>query len=322
VIRVIAWRVVHAFFVMLALTVGVFFLLHTVPGGPFDEVLSSASGTGATVEDIRRVEELLGLDRPWGPRYLDWLTGLVQGAWGVSWTIAFHQPVSMLIGQRIANTLWLTGLSTGLSLVIGLSLGIWLALHTGTRAERRVLGVLAALHSVPGFWLGLVLVAIFAVTLPVFPTGGAGRLGASLGERWTYLVLPVFTLVCVQVTGWARHMRAALLDVMGRTFMRVAAAKGLKPYQVVLRHGLPNAMVPILTLVALDLPFLISGATAVETVFNYPGMGLLLYDATRGSDWPVVQIAVVLIGLLIIVSNLVADLLQRMLDPRLREGQS
>jgi peptide/nickel transport system permease protein len=295
----------------------VFGLLHLLPGGPLQAVLGEQAGVDPA--SIRRAEELLGFHKPLPERYRDWVLGLARGDWGTSWTVATGRPVGGILLQHLGNTLLLTGLATLVSLGAGFALGGVAALRRHSRVDHLATLVAVAGSCLPSFWLGLMLIVVFAVGLGWFPAGDAHPVGRSgLLDRLPYLVLPVLTLSLASVASWSRYVRAGLLETLGEEYVRTATAKGLPRRRIVLGHAWPNALLPLITVIALDVPFLIAGATVTETVFNYPGMGRLFLTALQQYDWPIVQAIALLLGLAVVVASLGAEILYAVFAPHLR----
>jgi len=293
----------------------VFTLVGLMPGDPLDLQLSA--DPDITAEDVARLKALYGLDRPLLARYGTWLADAVRGEWGFSRLYA--RPVVEVIGAPLLNTLLLMGLS----LVAGLALAVPLALAAAARPGSALdIGVnLAAFagFSVPSFWLALLMILLFAVTLGWLPAGGVHAVGdPGLSSRLAHLVLPVATLSVLTTGTYLRFARGALLEVIGEDFMRTARAKGLSKLRALTRHALPNAMLPLVTIVALQLGTLLSGALAVEVVFGYRGMGKLTYDAILANDYNLAMAALLLATALTLAANILADLVYVWLDPRVR----
>ena len=222
-----------------------------------------------------------------------------------------------LLLDALANTLALTLTALVLALLAGGLIGTLSALRPGSWADHGLGLASYLLGGAPTFWLGLLLVLLFAVELGWLPAGGALTLGRGDPlDRARYLVLPVLTLAAVQVAPWGRYVRSGLLEALGREHIRTARAKGLPERQVVLRHAVPTALPPLVTLVALDVPALIAGATVTEAVFSYPGLGRLLVAALRAHDWPIVQGIALILGASVVLASFVADVTVGLLDPR------
>ena len=302
---------------LLLISLLVFLILQLVPGGPFDELLASPR---VTQLDIDRLNRLIGLDRPWYERYPLWLSKAVLLDWGASWQVAFGQPVGKVITDRLPNTLVLMGISTVLSIVIAIPIGIYSAIRKYSLADYFVTGLSFFGISMPVFWFGLMLMIIFAVKLGWLPTSGVSTPGLEnhVADRIKHLMMPVMVLSLVNVAQWSRFMRSSMLEILSVDYMRTARAKGLTEATVIFRHGVRNALIPVITILGLDIPVLFSGAVITETIFSWPGMGRLLRDAVFANDWPVVQAVIMITAFLVILGNLVADLLYAVVDPRIR----
>ena len=303
---VVAWLVVSLL---------VFTLVGLMPGDPLD--LQLAADPDLTSEDVARLKALYGLDRPLPVRYGTWLTDAAQGDWGFSRLYA--QPVARVIAEPMLNTLLLMGLS----LVVGLALAVPLAVAAAASPGRPLdvgVNLLAfAGFSLPSFWLALLMILLFAVNLGWLPAGGVHAVGdPGIVSRLAHLVLPVATLSVLTTGTYLRFTRGALLEVVGEDFMRTARAKGLSRLGALVRHALPNALLPLVTIVALQLGTILSGALAVEVVFGYRGMGKLTYDAILANDYNLAMAALLAATALTLAANVLADLVYARLDPRVR----
>jgi peptide/nickel transport system permease protein len=293
----------------------VFTLVGLMPGDPLD--LQLAADPDITAEDVERLKALYGLDRPLLARYGTWLADAVQGDWGFSRLYA--KPVAAVMAEPMLNTLLLMGLS----LVVGLTLAVPLAVAAASRPGGALdvgVNLLAfAGFSLPSFWLALLMILLFAVNLGWLPAGGVHAVGdAGLASRLAHLVLPVATLSVLTTGTYLRFARGALLEVVGEDFMRTARAKGLGKLGALVRHALPNALLPLVTIVALQLGTLLSGALAVEVVFAYRGMGKVTYDAILANDYNLAMAALLAATALTLAANILADLVYVQLDPRVR----
>jgi len=282
-----------------------------MPGDPAS--LALMSDPRLTPEDVARLRALHGLDRPLMERYLAWALGLLRGEFGYS--RLFAQPVVAVLWPALRSTLVLVGLAVALAAVAGVALGALAALRPRAGGFVDALALLA--QAVPSFWLGILLIILFAVTLGWLPAGGLPGEGQ---PAWTFLVLPVATIGFGQMAAYARHSAAALGEALRQPWARSARARGASDQRVLWRHALPNAGVPLLTLLALDAGSLVSGALVTETVFARPGMGKLLYDAVMGNDYNLALLALLLVALMTMLATLAADIAQRWLDPRLEEA--
>lgn len=292
-----------------------FALIGLMPGDPIDLLISA--DPDITSEDAARLRQLYGLDRPLYERYLAWLGDALRGDLGFS--RLYSQRVTAILALPLLNTVALMGLS----LVLGLAIAVPLALLAARRPHGPVdvtVNLLAfAGFSVPAFWLAILLILLFAVTLGWLPAGGVHAVGdPSLASRLRHLVLPVATLTVLNAGVYLRFTRGALLEVLNEDFMRTARAKGLGLGAALTRHALPNALLPLTTVVALHVGTLLSGALVVEVVFAYRGMGKLTYDAILANDFNLAMAALLLATALTLACNILADAVYAWLDPRVR----
>lgn len=295
----------------------VFGLLHLLPGGPLQALLGEQAGVDPA--SIRRAEELIGFHKPLHERYWEWVSGLARGDFGTSWTVASGRPVGGILASHTVNTLLLTGLSTAISLAAGLALGFAAAARQHRWIDHVATLLAVAGSCIPTFWFGLMLIVLFAVNAGWFPAGDAYPVGrAGLLDRLPYLVLPVATLSLASIASWSRYARSSLLETLHQDYVRTARAKGLAGRRVIFGHAVPNALVPLITVVALDVPHLLAGATVTETVFNYPGMGRLFLTALQMYDWPIVQTIALLLGVSVVLANLGAEVCYALVTPHLR----
>jgi peptide/nickel transport system permease protein len=293
----------------------VFTLVGLMPGDPLD--LQLAADPDITPADVERLKALYGLDRPLLARYWTWLGDAVRGEWGFSRLYA--QPVAAVMAEPMLNTLLLMGLSLVVGLALAVPLAVAAAAKPGGPLDVGVNLVAFAGFSLPSFWLALLMILLFAVNLGWLPAGGVHAVGdPGLASRLAHLVLPVATLSVLTTGTYLRFARGALLEVVGEDFMRTARAKGLSKLRALVRHALPNAMLPLVTIVALQLGTLLSGALAVEVVFAYRGMGKLTYDAILANDYNLAMAALLAATALTLAANILADLLYVQLDPRVR----
>lgn len=321
------FRLGHRLLAGLAVVFGVvlltFFLLHLAPGDPVDLLL----GPTATPEQLSAQRHALGLDQPLPLQFVSWLGRFARGDWGTS--IAKGRPVRTVLGAAWPATVRLVALSLLLSYVLGIVVGAVQAARSGSPLDTVLSVITVTLFALPGYWLGLMLVLVFTYWARVFPAFGAAGLdadfltgGAWLGDRLRHLALPLATLTLIGVGGAARYVRGAMLETLAQPFITTARAKGLAPVQVVGRHALRNALVPVVTLLGLSLPALFSGAVFVEAVFAWPGVGRVLVEAVQGRDYPVVMAATAVSAVLVVAGNLLADVLAAWLDPRIRTGET
>ncbi|WP_159992702.1 ABC transporter permease [Roseomonas sp. 18066] len=293
---------------LVLLSLAAWFAIGLMPGDPAS--LAMMADPKLTPADVERLRALHGLDQPLLARYGAWAGGLLRGELGFS--RLFAQPVWTVLAPALVSTLVLVGLAVALAAVIGVALGALAALRPRTAAVVDGLALLG--QAVPSFWLGILLIIFFAVQLGWLPAGGLPEPGDS---ALPFLVLPVVTIAFGQLAGYARHATAALGAELQKPFITSVRARGASEARVVWRHALPNAGVPLLTLLALDAGALVSGALVTETLFARPGMGKLLYDAVMGNDYNLALLALLLVALVTMLATLAADLAQLWLDPRI-----
>ena len=290
----------------------VYSLIGLMPGDPIDLMVQSIPNL--TPEDARRLKAIYGLDRPLVERYLAWLGAALSGDLGYSRLYA--QPVLEILGPRLLNSLALIGASLALSFAVALPLGIFAASRPGRAGDVAVNLVAFAGISMPVFWLAILLIILFAATWRILPASGMGE--TELGDRLRHLLLPVLTLAIVSAGGLLRYVRAGMREAIGQDFIRTARAKGVGPLRLLFGHALRHAMIPVVTILALDLGALFSGALVTETMFAYLGMGKTIYDAVLGNDFNLALAALMLATVMVLVANLLADLVYAGLDPRIR----
>jgi peptide/nickel transport system permease protein len=316
--RYVIGRLLESVLVLALMSFVIYALIALMPGDPIDIMVQS--NPDLTPEDAARLKALYGLDKPIFERYWNWLSAATQGDFGYS---RIHsRPVLEVMGPRLANTGLLMGLALLLSLAIALPVGIYSALRPYSASDYAINFVALAGISVPVFWLALMLIVVFAVTLNWLPAGGMETIGGDAqGFAWVldrarYLVLPVIALSVASIGGLTRYVRAAMMEVMRQDYIRTARAKGASRTRVVLRHALRNAMIPVVTILALSFGTLFSGALVTETMFSYLGMGKLIYDSIIGNDYNMALVSLMFATALVLASNLLADLCYAWLDPR------
>lgn len=290
----------------------VFILTRAAPGDPVAVLL----GDQATAEDIARVQKVYGLDKPLPVQFALWLKELARGNLGES--IFLQRPVAQALWERAEPTALLSLMSITIATLIGVPCGIVSAVYRGRMIDQVFTGFAMLGASIPSFWLGLVLMQIFAVSLGWFPVSGYGEPGAPLASRMWSLVLPSTVLGLLNSALILRFTRASMLDVLGEDYVRTARAKGLGEAVVVLKHALRNALVPIVTVIGLTVALLIGGAVVTETVFGLPGVGNLVVSAVIRRDYPVIQGALLVVAVIYVFINFLIDVLYTFLDPRVR----
>ncbi len=304
-------RVGQAIVVLIGVTIITFILLHLLPGSPVRAIL----GTRASPATIRQLNAELGFNKPLYVQYGLWVWNLVHFNLGFSYKL--NQPVTALIGQRLPKTLFLVGSSLVLAVIIAVPLGIWSAVHRNRADDYVLTGLSFIFYSMPTFLLGILLIILFNQTLNWLPFEAP----QNQTYPWTDLngmVLPVMTLTAVTVALFSRYMRSSMLEQMIQDYVRTARAKGVSNQSILMIHVLRNALIPVITLVGLSIGGIVSGAVVTEDVFNYPGMGLLYYNAAVSDDFPTLLGFVVVVALATVVGNLIADILYAVADPRIR----
>jgi peptide/nickel transport system permease protein len=293
---------------LLVLSAVFFFLIGLMPGDPIAVAIAGDPRLGA--EDAARLRALHGLDQPLPIRFAAWLGALAQGEFGHS--RLFAQPAAQVLWPALLSTLQLLGLALLLAASAGIALGALAAARPRSAGAVDALAILG--QSVPAFWLGILLIILFAVELGWLPAGGTPAEGQG---TLAFLLLPVATLALANLAAYARHGAASIGHALAEPHIRTARARGASGARVLWGHALPNAAVPLLQVAALDAGALVGGALITETVFARPGMGKLLYDAVLGSDFNLALLALLLVALVTMLATLAADLAQRALDPRL-----
>lgn len=297
-------RLFQAVIVILGITL-VVFVLGRMTGDPIQLLLGTEAGPGVEAQ-VARLKEKYMLDEPILVQYGAFLANLVTGDFGRSiWT---GQPAIVMIGERLPATIQLAGVAFAIAALLGGTAGILAGIRRGSLIDKVVMGFSLAGQSIPNFWLGVVLVLVFAVWLGWLPASGRGGL--------EHLVLPGLTLAAFYSARVARVTRAAIADEISRPYLIHARAKGLSERQVVLRHVLKNAAIPVVTILALDLGHLLSGSVVIETVFAWPGIGYLIAEGAYRRDFPLLQAATVVVALIIVLINFVTDLLYTLLNPK------
>lgn len=338
-------RLIQTAGLLFFLSILLFALVNLAPGGPLSGQGQSRHIDPDKVELLKRQ---FGLDKPLPTQYLIWLIGndwmqvdkdgdgvmdgygtrlgILRGDFGFSFRT--RQPVLREIGQRLPNTIYLTVITILVAVLIAIPIGIISAIRQYSVFDISVTTFSFAGQAIPEFWLGLILILVFYAWLknpftgdPLLPSGGMTSIdisGFDLGDRIVHLILPVLTGALGWIAWYSRFLRSSMLDVIHQDYIRTARAKGLSNWAVLTKHGLRNALVPLVTLLALDLPYLFGGAIFVETLFAWPGMARLYYQAALERDYPVLMAVLIIGAASIILSNLLADILYAYLDPRIR----
>jgi peptide/nickel transport system permease protein len=338
-------RLLQTIGLLFLLSVLLFALVNVAPGGP---LAGHGQSRHVSPEKIELLKRQFGLDKPLPTQYLVWLVGndwmkvdldgdgvaesygarkgIFRGDFGFSFRT--RQPVLTEIGQRLPNTIYLMTITMLLAVLIAIPIGIVSALKQYSTFDITVTTFSFAGQAIPEFWLGLILILVFYAWLrnpftgePLLPSGGmtsVGAVGFHLGDRIVHLILPVATGALGWIAWYSRFLRSSMLDVIHKDYLRTARAKGLPQKVVLYKHALRNALIPLVTLLALDLPYIFSGAIFVEILFAWPGMGRLYYQAALNRDYPILMAVLIIGAAFIILSNLFADILYAYLDPRVR----
>ncbi|SFP56055.1 ABC transporter permease [Enterovibrio norvegicus] len=307
-------RVFQSLLVLFFVSFVSYALIGLMPGDPIDLMLTS--DPNMTAEDVARLKALQGLDKPLVERYWNWLLGALQGDFGYS--RLYLQPAEDVLIPAVWNTVKLVGIATTLSLLIAIPVGVFAALKHRTWVDYIISFTAFVGFSTPAFWLALMLILVFSVTLGWLPAGGTGE--AEGGGFWfqaQHLVLPVISLTVLNVASHSRYVRGTMLEVLRQDYIRTAIAKGASKTRVVFAHALRNAMIPLVTIIALDIGFMLSGALITETIFAWPGMGKLIFDAIMGNDYNLALLGLMVITFTALLGNLLADIAYAKLDPRI-----
>ncbi|MGX1787650.1 ABC transporter permease [Bosea sp. NPDC055332] len=305
-------RLAGAFLVLALVSLMSFALIWLVPGDPAAAFLDAS----ATPEQIATLRSALGLDLSLPQQMLGWYGRILSGDLGQS--ILLNRSVSAALIERLPVTLALAALALAFAVVVGVTAGLVAAVNHNRWPDQAVMTAALLGLSVPDFWLGLVMVLVFAVSLGWLPSGGFTAFSQSPGEWLRCMILPALTLGLVQVGFIARMARASMLDTLGQDYVRTADAKGLAKLRVVLGHALPNALIPILTVIGIVSGALLGGAVIVEQVFSIPGIGRLIVGAIAARDFPVLQGGLLFLAVVYLSINLVVDILYAVVDPRVR----
>ena len=304
-------RLLGAAPLMVGISIIIFGILQSIPGGPIAVYLDNPNITG---RDIAILKHQFGLDRPVYIQYLSWLGAYVTGTWGVSYSSG--EQVGKLITQRLPATLLLMGSAFAVALAIAITGGVHSAVRQHSLFDTSMTTFSFLGISMPVFWFGLMLQLVFGVRLGWLPVAGFGGTGSWIDVP-RHLILPTIVLALFTAGRWSRFVRSGMLEVLNQDYIRVARAKGLTQRGVIVRHALKNGLIPVVTIVALDLSGLFSGAVVTETVFAWPGMGSLLIQSISNVDYPTLLAILMLSSVAIVLSNLAADVLYGVFDPRI-----
>ncbi len=298
--------------VLLVVSVMVFVIMHMLPGNPAAIIL----GPEATNEEVAALAAEMGLDQPVWVQFVEWVGRLVQGDMGES--IFFqNKPVPEVIADHLEATILLTILSLGMAVVVGIVSGVLAAAVHETFWDRGFMFITSLAVAIPNFWLGLMLALVFSIMIPLFPPAGYSPLSDGFWKCLSYLILPSITLAAGAVALIARMTRACMLDVLRNEYIRTAKAKGVRQSMVIFKHGLRNAIIPVVTVIGMTFANLMGGAVVTESIFNIPGVGRLLIKSVFTRDYPVIEGVVIYIAIAWTVINLLVDIIYTFIDPRL-----
>jgi peptide/nickel transport system permease protein len=315
--RYIVRRLLYAIPTLFGISIIVFLITHLAPGDPVR--LYTFGALNVTEEDIQNLRTYYGLDQPIYIQYVNWISKVVRGDFGMS--LQYHQPALGLLLERMGATLQLALAALFLQLAIGVPLGVIAALRRGSWVDNfvRVFGVIG--HAIPTFWIGLLFIILFSVTLRLLPSQGVLTVGKDIWDmpdRVRHILMPAFVLALAGIANYSRYLRTETLDVISQDYVRTAHAKGLRERTVVWVHALRNALIPMVTALGGILAVLVSGALIVEQVFTWPGVGQFTYAAARNRDYPVIMAGVMVASALLVISYLVRDVAYAIVDPRIK----
>lgn len=302
-LKYILLRAALALAVALTVSLAAFLLLNVAT-----DPARAIAGENALPEVVETIRLRYGLDQPMAVRYVAWLAGVVRGDFGESYY--WHKPVAALVAERAGVTITLALSAMAVTILISLPLGILAALNPNSWIDRTALGVAVSAQAVPNFWLGLIMIIVFAVLVPIFPVSG--------DSTWRHFVLPAFVLGSSSVPAVMRLTRTGLIEVMGADYIRTARSKGYRGVDLLWRHALRNALLPVISVLAVQLGQKFGGSVITESIFALNGLGRLALESILGADIPTVQMLIFVFAIIFVVMNLLADILNAALDPRIR----
>lgn len=319
--RKIIKKIIYAIITIFAVLIFNYILFRVLPGDPLATLMRNPK---TSPEMIEATKQLFGLDNPWYIQFFQYFQNMLTGDLGMSYY--FKQPVWNVIGSRIMPTLIMVGLAEILAIIMGITVGVIAAWKRGAKLDIGTLGFSLVTYSMPTFWLGMVMVVIFSVNLHVFPTSGILTPGMSyvttsamVADYVRHLILPMVTLSIVLIGEYALTMRNTLIDVLSEDYITTAKAKGFSYGYILRKHAMPNAMLPMVTIIAINLGLVVAGAIQIETVFSWPGLGSLMYEALKARDYPLLQGVFLLVTVSVVIANLIADITYSYIDPRVKE---
>ena len=309
-------RLIQAIFIVILLTLIVFFVMHMLPGDPVLVYISGETLNSYTPEQVAAIRHEFGLDKPIAMQYISWLSDVFRGDLGRS--IIYRTPVTLELAAALPKTIYMGTLAFILSILLGIPLGIVAAVRRGKLAD--TLSTLLANIGVtaPVFWVGIILVLIFGLYLRWFPVQGFTSPFVNFGKSLSSIVLPVACLTLYPMASIARQTRSAMLEVINQDYIRTAWSKGLPERVIVIKHALKNGVIPVITLIGLNVRQIIGGQVLIEKVFNIPGIGRLSIDALFNHDYAIVQGVILVTAIVVVLANLIVDLSYGWIDPRIR----
>lgn len=311
-----AKRTVSALVVLIVVSLFAFSILHLLPGDPAVALL----GMGAPLSEVTKLRIEMGLEQPLFQQYLNWIWGAIHGDLGKS--LRDGRPVMGIIAQRAPVSLLLGLWALTFASIVGITAGVFSALRRNSIGDWLTSAASMSLMAMPGFVLGLVLIYLFAIRWRILPAGGYVSPFESVVQHFRYMILPVITHAAVTIAMTTRMTRSSYLDILHSDFMRTAYSKGLSRTRLVIRHGLRNSLLPVITLLGLQAGYLLGLAVVVEVVFDIPGLGKLLLDAVLARDYPLIQASLLVVGSIYVIANYLVDISYAVLDPRTRPAHS
>jgi peptide/nickel transport system permease protein len=313
-------KLFYALVTILVVLVFNYLLFRVLPGDPLAMMMRNPRATPEMIDSVR---QLYGLDQSWYVQFFTYFKNLLEGDLGISFI--YKAPVSQVVVARILPTLLLVGVAEIIAILVGIFLGVLAAWKRGTSLDVGTLGFSLVTYSIPTFWLGMIMMVIFCVGLQLFPTSGMftpGKsfvtTGAMLADLARHSVLPILTMSLVLIGEYALTMRNTLMDVLSEDYITTARAKGFRERVVLWKHALPNALLPMITIIAINIGFVVAGAIQVETIFSWPGLGRLMYEALSARDYPLLQGIFLLVTVSVVLANLLADITYSYIDPRVK----
>ncbi len=317
---IIARKLFYALITILIVLIFNYILFRVLPGDPLAMIMRNPKATPERIEAIR---QFYGLDQAWYIQFTTYFRHLLRGDLGTSFV--HKAPVAEVMASRILPTLLMVGLAEVIAILVGILIGIAAAWKRGTKLDVGMLGFSLVTYSVPTFWLGMIMVVVFCVQLRLFPTSGMltpgksfASTGAMIGDLLRHLVLPVLTMSLVLIGEYALTMRNTLIDVLSEDYITTARAKGFRERYILMKHAVPNAMLPMITIIAINIGFVVAGAIQIETIFSWPGLGRLMYEALGARDYPLLQGVFLLVTVSVVLANVLADITYSYIDPRVK----